>query len=459
MRDRTLFMPAFSLYSFRFIPRVFQGAVIETFVDLRTRIKREADQCVKCGLCLPQCPTYAKTLDEGDSPRGRIALMQALAEECLPAAGRLTDHLDRCLACRACERACPSGVHYGPLLDSARALLVQTRASGRRGSWLHAGLLAWTAKGAGRARAAGRLLRLYRASGLRRLLHGSGLLTRLPRLARLDGLLPDPAVPARDRRPEYYPPAGAERGRVALFAGCVTDLADPAVLDASIRLLRLAGYGVHLPRGQGCCGALHLHAGDLDRARALARRNLSVFNALAVDAVLYTASGCGATLREYPVTIEHGDGEPGAFTAPVLDITHFLADIEWPAHLAPAPLAQRVAVQDPCLQRNVLRDTSPPYRLLARIPALEVVALPGNERCCGAAGAYMLEQPEMAEALRADKLEALRGCGATLLVSSNIGCAIHLAAGLRAAGAALEVVHPVVLLERQIAEQPRQGPR
>ncbi|MCC6208013.1 MAG: (Fe-S)-binding protein [Gammaproteobacteria bacterium] len=418
-------------------------------VDLRTRIKREADQCVKCGLCLPHCPTYAKTLDEGDSPRGRIALIQALVEERLPASDRLAYHLDRCLACRACERACPSGVHYGPLIDSARALLEQKRPSRRAGSWLHAGLLAWTTGGPGRLRAAIRLLRLYRASGLRRVIRGSGL---FPRLARMETLFPDPpSAPAG--RNEYHPPVGEARGQVALFTGCVTDLADPAVLDASIRLLRLAGYGVHLPPGQGCCGALHLHAGDLDRAQTLARRNLSAFNALTVDAVLYTASGCGATLREYAAGPGRDKSAPGPFSAPVMDVTQFLAAIEWPAHLAPAPLEQRAAIQDPCLQRNVLRDTTPPYRLLARIPALETVALPGNERCCGAAGAYMLEQPEMADALRADKLEALRECGAELLVTSNIGCAIHLAAGLRAAGSAVEVVHPVVLLERQIADR------
>lgn len=418
-------------------------------MDLRTRIKRDADQCVKCGLCLPHCPTYAKTLDEGDSPRGRIALMQALAEERLPAAGRLAYHLDRCLACRACERACPSGVSYGPLIDSARALLEQQSPSRRSGSRLQAGLLAWTAGGRGRRRAAVRLLRLYRASGLRRMMRASGLLARLPRLARMDDLLPG-RTPAPDTRRDYYPPVGEPRGQVALFTGCVTDLLDPAVLDASIRLLRLAGYGVHLPPAQGCCGALHLHAGDLDRAAALARRNLSAFNALPVDAVLYTASGCGATLREYPATPGPAGGGPGAFTAPVIDVTYFLAGIEWPEPCSPAPLAQRAAVQDACLQRNVLRDTTPPYRLLARIPALETVALPGNERCCGAAGAYMLEQPELSDALRADKLEALRECGAGLLVSSNIGCATHLAAGLRAAGSAVEVVHPVVLLARQI---------
>lgn len=408
-------------------------------MDLRRQIRSEADQCVKCGLCLPHCPTYRKTQDEGDSPRGRIALMQALAEDRLPAGGRLTVHLDRCLACRACERACPSGVHYGPLLDSARALL----RPGERPSPLQRRLLAWAAVGRGVRRGTGYLLRFYQRSGLRGLARSSGLLRALG-LERAERLLPVRAA-APGVRPDYLPPRGAERGRVALFVGCMTDLFTPETLDAAIRLLTVAGYGVHLPPGQGCCGALHLHAGALTEADALARRNLAAFNALRLDAVLYTASGCGATLREYPAP-----AAKEGFAAPVQDVTRFLAGLDWPAEVSFEPLARRAAIQDACLQRNVLRDVAPPYELLRRIPALEIVALPGNDQCCGAAGAYMLEQPELSDALRADKLAALEGCGAEILVSSNLGCALHLAAGLRARGRDIEVVHPVRLLERQL---------
>jgi len=421
-------------------------------LDLRKLITSEADQCVKCGLCLPHCPTYRKTLDEGDSPRGRIALMQALAAGRLPAGGRLAFHLDRCLVCRACERACPSGVRYGPLIDASRALLAATREDSPRGRsiWLRNRLLSWIAAGQGRHNQAARLLHMYSASGLRRLARRSGLLRGL-RLDRLDALLPGQPATTR-RRLHYYPPRGREQGQVALFTGCMMDLFTPDALDASIRLLTRAGYGVHLPPGQGCCGALHLHAGDLAEAGVLARRNLAAFNALRPDAVLYTASGCGATLRDYTVwpMSEAGAG----FTAPVLDVTRFLADLAWPADVSFTPLARRVAIQDPCLQRNVLRDVTPPYRLLERIPGLEIIALPGNEYCCGAAGAYMLEQPELSDELRTDKLDALQRCGAEILVSSNIGCAIHLAAGLRLAGRDVEVVHPVCLLERQLEGAP-----
>jgi glycolate oxidase iron-sulfur subunit len=427
-------------------------------LNLHRLIKQEADQCVKCGLCLPHCPTYRLTLDEGDSPRGRISLMQALASGQLPAGGRLTFHLDRCLSCRACERACPSGVRYGPLIDASRALLLAARQDppGERATGLQARLLSWIAAGHGRLRQAARLLYLYRASGLRWLARRSGILRGM-HLDRLDALLPPQAATPR-RRLGYYPPRGQERGRVALFAGCMTELFTPDTLDASIRLLTLAGYGVHIPPGQVCCGALHLHAGHLAEAGSLARRNLAAFNALRPDAVLYSASGCGATLRDYTVWPVPATGDAAGFTAPVMDVSRFLADLDWPADVSVAPLNRRVAIQDACLQRNVLRDVTPPYRLLERIPGLVIIALPGNEYCCGAAGAYMLEQPELSDQLRADKLDALQHSGAEILVSSNIGCAIHLAAGLRVAGSEAEVVHPVVLLERQIAErQPRQS--
>lgn len=419
-------------------------------LELRSLIKSEADQCVKCGLCLPHCPTYRKTQDEGDSPRGRIALMQALADNRLPAQGRLTFHLDRCLACRACERACPSGVHYGLLIDTARALLGQSRQgqAHQRATWLHTMLLAGVGSGQSRRYYAGRLLRLYQSSGLRWLARRSGLLRWLG-LGRLDSLLPT-RTPGRQRQ-EYYPPGSRERGRVALFTGCMTDIFGPDTLDASIRLLTLAGYGVHLPPAQTCCGAMHLHAGDLARAAGLAQRNLTAFNALELDAVLYTASGCGTTLREYSSLPARDNGtSQAAFTAPVMDVTQFLAGIEWPAGISFEPLARRAVVQDPCLQRNVLRDVTPPYRLLEQIPGLNISALPGNDQCCGAAGTYMLEQPELSDVLRADKLEAVQQSGAEILVTSNIGCAIHLAAGLRLAKSEVEVIHPVRLLERQL---------
>lgn len=450
------------------LPRITRTGTALNLPDL---IKFEADQCVKCGLCLPHCPTYGLTQDEGDSPRGRIALMQALVEARLPPGGRLTFHLDRCLACRACERVCPSQVRYGRLIDAARAY--DTRDAGRRP---HGPLARWlldrVVPDRRRLRRIARLLRLYQRSGLRRLVQLSGL-PRLTGTRRLDGLMPE--IPAVPHWQAWYPPAGEARGTVALFTGCIGDVLDRDALEAAITLLNACGYGVHVPSGQTCCGALHLHGGDPARAAALGAQNVAAFNALAgtgtstgtginagndsgpgLDAVLYSASGCGATLAEYGEWPATNDiAPPGRFAAPVLDLCSFLEQDGRLAGLSFAPLAAAVAVHDPCTLKNVIRATEPPYRLLRHIPGLTVSPLPGNGRCCGAAGSYLLTQPEMADALRADKLKALQDSGAEILLSSNIGCALYLAAGLRENGNAVEVMHPVTLLARQLGSGTR----
>jgi glycolate oxidase iron-sulfur subunit len=415
-------------------------------LDLSAVVKSQADLCVKCGLCLPHCPTYVKTRDEGDSPRGRIALMQALAMERLPPGGRLAAHLERCLGCRACERVCPSNVPYGRLIDAGRALEARRRPGAMpRMAGFVARLLPRRRRMAGLARA----LRLYQKSGLRRLARATGLL-RLAALERLDDVLPELEWPASFE--ETYAARGETRGKVGLFTGCTGDVLDQETLRSAIELLTAAGYEVRVPRRQTCCGALLLHGGALEAAAALARRNVEAFNAAPVDAVVHVASGCGATLAEY------GSGwPPGAspaderFAAPVLDVCTFLERVTPPARLAFRALERRIAVHDPCSLGHVLRAAEAPYRLLRRIPGLEAVPLSGNRMCCGAAGSYFLSQPEMADSLRDDKVEAVKASGADLLVTSNVGCALHLAAGLGKAGMALEVMHPVTLLARQLA--------
>lgn len=384
--------------------------------------------------------------------------MQALVEGRLPPGGRLDFHLDRCLACRACERVCPSQVHYGQLIDAARAFSAPRRRPGRLVCWLLDGLIP-NRRRLGRV---ARLLRLYQQSGLRRLAQIGGLL-RLAGARRLDALMPD--IPPVPRWRPYYAPAGPQKGQVALFTGCIGHVLDRDALEAAITLLNGCGYGVHVPEDQTCCGALHLHGGDPARAAGLARRNIAAFNALpgdgdsaapGIDAVLYSASGCGATLIEYGAwPAIDGVTPPGRFAVPVLDVCSFLAQEGRMAGLTFAPLEASVAVHDPCTLMNVIRTTEAPYRLLARIPGLTVAPLPGNGRCCGAAGSYLLTQPAMADALCADKLAALEAQGAEIMLSSNLGCALFLSAGLRRTRgrrdiAGVEVMHPVTLLARQL---------
>lgn len=401
-----------------------------------TQLLKATDRCVMCGMCSPHCPTYQISHDEGESPRGRIALIQGLANGQLTLNPRLEAHLDHCLGCRSCEAVCPSGVAYGDIIDAGRAALYEQRPSHPAPRLLYS-----LVPRPRRLRLFGRILRLVQRSGLQALARGIGI-TRALGLTRHDALLP-PLAPLPSWQ-AYYPPVGKQRGEVALFVGCIADFSDRPTLNAALRVLTRLGYGVHIPPRQTCCGALHLHQGDRFIARHLAECNAAAFNPLRIDAIINTASGCGATLVEYP------RNDFPALNAPIRDINAFLAETPWPAELVPAPLAKKVAVHDPCSLGNVLRQSKAPYQILERIPGLETVALPDNRRCCGAAGSYMLTQPALADRLRDDKVAALRPLEADILVTSNPGCAMHLRAGIRAAHLDIEVLHPVTLLDRQL---------
>lgn len=381
-----------------------------------------ADRCVKCGLCLPHCPTYGLDNVEGESPRGRIALMQGLATGRLEPGPALVRHLDNCLGCRACERACPAGVPYGELIDAGRALLIErgTRPSPSRrlvGSLLRRPRL---------LRAAVKLGQLPGASALARRLGG------LP--ARAAELLPPDAGPAG--LADAWRRGDDRRGEALLFAGCVGAAMDGRTLDDTRRVLEAAGWRVRAPRRQGCCGAIDLHAGRPADAQALALQNLEAFPG--DGPIVPCASGCAALLLEYARLA----GEPGArFAARIRDPAELLADA--PLALEPGHY-RRVVLHVPCTQRNVTGTLPATRRLLARIPGLAVRELPAG--CCGAAGDNFLAQPAMADALLAPLLLALSHDPPDALATSNIGCALHFAAGLRQAGLELPVLHPLSLV-------------
>ncbi len=399
--------------------------------------------CVACGLCLPHCPTYRLTRDEAESPRGRIALLRALAHNDLPISATAEAHLQHCLACRACEKVCPSHVPYGQLVDAAWALLETHRPATGLHRRSRAILLDRVITVPARLRRIGRLLYWYQRSGLQRLLRVSGLLS-LFGIGKTEAMLPklSPAMPAA----EFHPAAGERKGAVTLFTGCVASVFDNLTQQATIRLLNALGYDVRVPASQGCCGALHLRAGEIGKAQDMMRRNIEGFSEKNLP-IITTASGCGALLREYDRHIV--GNEAGSFSDRVTDIGQFLAQADW-QHLRLKPLPRRVAVHDPCTLTNVLKQERAPHVLLKRIPEAEIVALPENNVCCGGAGAYPLTQPDMARRLRQDKIRHLREMAPDILVTSNIGCALQLGAGIRDTGLDIEVLHPVALLERQL---------
>lgn len=406
-------------------------ANVKAASSAEARIDALAGQCVKCGLCLPHCPTYRLAATEAESPRGRIAFAQALAQGTLEATPSVLTHLDNCLACMACERVCPSQVKYGELIATTRAWLVdadeQTRPARALG-WLMA-----------RSRLLGALLRAANLPGLRQIAQGKPVRVLLRPFGMDRALAELPRLPRVDCQPSHAPES--PRGRVGLFLGCVAASVDRDVHAAARTLLQALGYAAVLPPGQGCCGALALHNGDAAHAQSLGAVLRAAFAGAGVDTVLVSASGCFGTLRDQVFT------EAGIR---VREIHEFLAADDCFATLKFRPLAERIAVHTPCTQRNVAHADGGIARLLARIPQLQIDALPAPPGCCGAAGDYFLRHPETADALRTQTLDAVLAQSRQALVTSNVGCRIFLGNGLHQRHSKIPVLHPIVLLARQL---------
>ena len=396
-----------------------------------------ADRCVKCGLCLPQCPTYQLDRNENESPRGRIALIQALASHQLDANdATLFQHLDNCLLCRRCERICPSGVEYGRIMDGAREHIGQTRAPSSAKKFTQRLL-------SRHMHAAYQALSLYQKSGMQKLLRP--VLNQHKKLAWLQSLMP--TLPATQKFKTDYPADAGTSKQIAIFTGCMGKNIDAPTLNAAITLLNALGYNVTLPREQICCGALQQHSGQITETQALANHNLHAFADNNYAAVLFLASGCGAQLMEYPQ--QHWPDSMQQKKAEQLqkklqDISGFLVTALQKNPLHFVPLNKRVVVHQPCSQRNVLGLPDIATQLLAHIPDIQLSHLPEDTPCCGAAGDYMLRHPQTAQALRQHLLDKILLDETDIIVSTNIGCSLFIQAGMEERG--IRVIHPVQLL-------------
>jgi glycolate oxidase iron-sulfur subunit len=404
-------------------------------------------RCIHCGFCMTSCPTFALLGNEMDSPRGRIYLMRMVADGEMAATETVIKHLDRCLDCRACESACPSGVEYGKLIESARASLEKVRRRPVGVRLLRRVLFRWLLPSRALLYAAAVGMRLYQKTVLRKIVHGLRLVPA--RLARLEPLMPEaPELKAMRSLPDEVPAVGEEKYRVAFFGGCIQSVLFGDVNRAAVRTLAANGVRIILPHKQTCCGALQAHAGDLDTARVLARRNLKAINPDEYDAIILAVSGCGAMLHEYGDMFEDDPalGERArAFSEKAVDVTVFLARIGLRTARHPQP--QQVAYHHPCHLVHALKVRGEPLSVLDAIENVETVPLRESDWCCGSAGSYNLTQTELSMRLLDRKMENVRAAGAPVLCTGNPGCQIQIAYGARERGMDLRIAHPVVLLD------------
>ncbi len=409
----------------------------------------DLDRCVHCGLCLNACPTYRELGLEMDSPRGRVYQMVKVAGGEMPVGPSYIKHLDLCLACRACETACPSGVQYGRLIEAARAQIETVKRRSLPARVLRGFIFNRLLVSPLLMRIAGNLLYLYQATGLRALARSTGLLRAFGRLGALDPLMPRAERPFFFRNSgKTFPAEGAKRYRVAFLAGCIANVSFARLNEATVRVLQKNGCDVVIPAGQGCCGALHVHSGLREEARRLARRNIDAIPAADFDVIITNAAGCGSTLKEYNELLADDPAyaeRAAAFSRALKDINEFLASIDLNRDMH--PIRATVTYQDSCHLAHGQRVRLAPRKLLEAVPGLEFREMPLSDLCCGSAGIYNVVQSEMAAAILRKKMESINSTGAEIIATANPGCMLQLRAGAALHSRGQRVAHVVELLD------------
>ena len=419
------------------------------FVGEDTPALTDLQNCIHCGFCLPTCPTYIATGQELESPRGRLHLIRGVLDGKVAPTDTLLGHLDLCLQCRACETACPSAVPYGRIMEDARASIMDRGVTGRPFGWTLRSLVLRhiVARPKVLATTFG-LGRIYTRSGIQSIIRGP-LGRVLPnKLRTMESYAPVVASNAYRDRGTLARPA-EPKGRVALLTGCVHGELYPEVHRATVRVLDRLGFEVVAPPEQGCCGALHSHAGDAEAARDLARINIDVFERAQVDYVLVNAAGCGAAMKEYGRLLRHDPAfakRAEHFSERVQDITEFVAAQPF-ADVPLGPVSEDVTIQDACHLAHAQKIRSAPRQILNAIPGLRMHELDTPDRCCGAAGLYSMVQADMSRQVLAAKLEDVAHTGARIIATSNPGCSMQLENGFRRSGMRVRVQHVVELLD------------
>lgn len=406
-------------------------------------------KCVHCGLCLNACPTYRELGVEMDSPRGRIYQMVAVSEGRSDITPDYVEHIELCLACRACETACPSGVQYGRLIEGA---LAQIETSVRRGRAQR--FLRWLAydkvlRSPLLLKAAGLGLLFFQRSGLQAMMRDSGFLGSMGRLGELAQLSPEAQTPFFfSSIGKVFPAEGETRHRVALMAGCMQNVFFSRLNEATVRVLQKNGCEVAVPGEQVCCGALHVHAGLRTIGREQAKRNIAALESGSYDALITNTAGCGSVLKEYPDLFEHDPewhDRAKSFSDKVRDVSEFLASIDLNTRFG--RLERTVTYQDSCHLLHGQKIATPPRQMIQAVPGIQLRELPFSEICCGSAGVYNIEHTDISMSLLEDKMRMIESTGADTIVTANPGCMLQLQAGTRKFASPMPVLHVVELLD------------
>ncbi|MFC5529639.1 (Fe-S)-binding protein [Cohnella yongneupensis] len=432
-----------------------QGSLTGTLV---TKLDYEQlTNCMRCGFCLPACPTFRETGLEAESPRGRIALMKAVADGIMKPDQTFQEQMSHCLGCRACEPACPADVKYGQLIEQARdaiedhahhsAPVTGIRKLMFKGMFPHRNRLKWL----------GRALTVYQKSGVRAIVRASGLMKVFPKhLREMERILPDgTGKGVVEQLGRIIPAKGDPIARVALFRGCIMDVLFAGTNVNTVKLLTEAGFEVVIPEQQTCCGALHAHSGEMDLARELARVNVKAFEEAGIAYIVSNAGGCGAQLVGYDHLL-HDDPEfhePGKrFASRVIDISQLLLQFgrlpKFSEPIEPDSMPLKVTYQDSCHLRNVMKGANAPRQLIKRVANVQFIEMKEADRCCGSAGIYNVMQPDMADQILEHKMEHANQTNARYLLTSNPGCLLQMKLGVEKYGTneKVEVKHIVDFL-------------